>query len=219
VAEAESDQAAARRVSGMRVVERLKRFGILGPRSIAAHGVHINRKEMDLLAETETAVVHNPQSNMNNAVGVADVIEMSRRKILLGLGTDAMTANMLGELRVALWAQHLSAGNPSAGFSEVVAALFVNNPKIAGQIFGLPLGEIREGCAGDVAVFDYIPPTPLDETNLFGHLVFGLSESAVDSTIVGGRILMKNKKLTLNIDEERVNARARELAKELWKRL
>jgi putative selenium metabolism protein SsnA len=219
VAEAESDQAAERRVSGMRVVERLKRFGILGPRSIAAHGVHINRKEMDLLAETETAVVHNPQSNMNNAVGVADVIEMSRRKILLGLGTDAMTANMLGELRVALWAQHLSAGNPSAGFSEVVAALFVNNPKIAGQIFGLPLGEIREGCAGDVAVFDYIPPTPLDETNLFGHLVFGLSESAVDSTIVGGRILMKNKKLTLNIDEERVNARARELAKELWKRL
>ncbi len=218
VAEAESDQTAAQRASDMRVVERLKQFEILGRRSIAAHCVHVNKKEMDLLAETETAVVHNPQSNMNNAVGVADVIEMTRRKILLGLGTDAMTANMLEELRVALWSQHLSAGNPSAGFCEVVAALFVNNPKIAGRIFGLHFGEIREGCAGDVAIFDYTPPTPLDDTNLFGHLVFGLSESAVDSTIVGGRVLMQNKKLKLNIDEERVNARARELAKDLWKR-
>jgi cytosine/adenosine deaminase-related metal-dependent hydrolase len=134
------------------------------------------------------------------------------------LGADAMTANMLEELRVALWGQHLSAENPSAGFSEVVNALFVNNPKIAGRIFGLRFGEIREGCAGDVVIFDYIPPTPLDGTNLFGHLVFGLSQSAVDSTIVGGKVLMTNKKLQLNLDEERVNARARELAKNLWKR-
>ncbi|MGP8199196.1 MAG: putative aminohydrolase SsnA [Limisphaerales bacterium] len=219
VAEAASDQAAARRASGMRVVERLNRFGILGRGSIAAHCVHVNRKELDLLAATETAVVHNPQSNMNNAVGVADIIEMNRRNVLVGLGTDAMTANMLEELRVALWGQHLSAESPSAGFSEVVDALFVNNPKIAGRIFGLRFGEIREGCAGDVVIFDYIPPTPLDGTNLFGHLVFGLSQSAVDSTIVGGKVLMTNKKLQLNLDEERVNARARELAKRLWKRL
>jgi putative selenium metabolism protein SsnA len=219
VAEAESDQAAARRASGMRVVERLKQFDILGRRSVAAHCVHVNRKEMDLLAETQTAVVHNPQSNMNNAVGVADVIGMSRRNILLGLGTDAMTANMLEELRAALWGQHLSTGNPSAGFSEVVAALFVNNPKIAGRIFGLRFGEIREGCAGDAVIFDYTPPTPLEGANLFGHLVFGLSQSAVDSTIVGGRVLMENKRLELNLDEERVTARARELAGDLWKRL
>jgi putative selenium metabolism protein SsnA len=218
VAEAASDQAAARRASGMRVVERLNRFGILGRGSIAAHCVHVNRKELDLLAETETPVVHNPQSNMNNAVGVADLIAMNRRNVLVGLGADAMTANMLEELRVALWGQHLSAENPSAGFSEVVNALFVNNPKIAGRIFGLRFGEIREGCAGDVVIFDYIPPTPLDGTNLFGHLVFGLSQSAVDSTIVGGKVLMTNKKLQLNLDEERVNARARELAKNLWKR-
>jgi cytosine/adenosine deaminase-related metal-dependent hydrolase len=203
----------------MRVVERLKQFDILGRRSIAAHCVHVNRKEMDLLAETQTAAVHNPQSNMNNAVGVADVIGMSRRNVLLGLGTDAMTANMLEELRAALWGQHLRAGNPSAGFREVVGALFVNNPKIAGRIFGLRFGEIREGCAGDVVIFDYTPPTPLEETNLFGHLVFGLSQSAVCSTIVGGRVLMENKKLELNLDEERVNARARELARDLWKRM
>ncbi len=101
VAEALSDQQFSQRHHGMRVVERLKKFGILGPQSIAAHCVHVNRKELDILRQTQTAVVHNPQSNMNNAVGVADLIAMTKRNVLVGLGTDAMTTNMLEELRVA----------------------------------------------------------------------------------------------------------------------
>jgi cytosine/adenosine deaminase-related metal-dependent hydrolase len=174
---------------------------------------------MDLLAETRTAVVHNPQSNMNNAVGVANVIELMKRGALVGLGTDAMTTNMLEELRVALWGQHLRAENPSAGFGEVTSALLTNNPRIAERIFSLRFGEIGEGTAGDISIFDYDPPTPLESGNVFGHLVFGISQTEADTTIVGGRVLMKNRKLTLNLDEMRVNARARELAKDLWKRM
>jgi putative selenium metabolism protein SsnA len=219
VAEAKSDQDYSQKKHRMRVVERLNKFGILGPRSIAAHCVHVNRREMDLLAETQTAVVHNPQSNMNNAVGVADVVELFKRKVLVGLGTDAMTTNMLEELRAAVWAQHLGARNPSVGFGEAVSALLFNNPIIAGRCFDLPLGELRAGCVGDVVVIDYDPPTPLDASNCFGHLVFGMSQAAVDTTIVGGRVLMENKRLTLNLDEPRINARARELAAKLWKRL
>jgi len=219
VAEAASDQAFSQRHHGMRVVARLNKAGILGPQTIAAHCVHVNRKEMDILAETQTAAVHNPQSNLNNAVGIADVVLMSQRKVLVGLGTDAMTANLLEELRSAMWAQHLLANNPSVGFAPVVAALFSNNPKIAERIFHLPMGELREGCAGDVVLMDYDPPTPLHRENLFGHLVFGVSQAAVDTTIVGGKVLMQNRRLTLDIDEERVNARARELSEKLWKRL
>src|SRR5208282_4337922 len=218
VAEAQSDQDSALRHCGRRVVERLKPFGILGPRSIAAHCVHVNRREMDLLAETGSAVVHNPQSNMNNAVGMANVVELARRGALIGLGTDAMTTNMLEELRVALWGQHLRAENPSVGFGEVTGALFANNPKIAERIFGLRFGEIGEGAAGDIAIFDYDPPTPLESRNVLGHLVFGISQIEADTTIVGGRVLMENRKLTLNLDEALVNARASELAKNLWKR-
>jgi cytosine/adenosine deaminase-related metal-dependent hydrolase len=156
---------------------------------------------------------------MNNAVGVADVVAMFKRKLLVGLGTDAMTTNMLEELRAAVWAQHLFAKNPSVGFGEVCSALLFNNPTIAGRCFNLPLGELREGCVGDVVLIDYDPPTPLDASNTFGHLVFGMSQAAVDTTIVGGRVLMQNKRLTLDLDEARINARARELAKKLWKRL
>ena len=219
VAEALSDQQHSMRKHRLRVVERLNKFGILGPRSIAAHCMHVNRRELDLLAQTQTAVVHNPQSNLNNAVGIADVVSMVRRNVLVGLGTDAMTTNMLEELRVAVWAHHLFAQNPSVGFSEVTAALFSSNPQIAGRIFSLPLGELREGCVGDVVLIDYDPPTPLDDTNSFGHMVFGISQAAVDTTIVGGRVLMQSKRLTLDLDEPRIHARARELAAKLWKRL
>jgi len=219
VAEAESDQHHSRQNHRARVVERLNKFGILGPRSIAAHCVHVNRRELDILAETQTAVVHNPQSNMNNAVGTADVVSMTKRNVLVGLGTDAMTTNMLEELRAAVWAQHLRARNPSVGFSEVVSALLFNNPRIAERSFHLPLGELREGCPADVVIIDYDPPTPLEAGNSFGHLVFGMSQAAVDTTIVGGRVLLENRRLTLDLDEPRINARARELARKLWKRL
>jgi cytosine/adenosine deaminase-related metal-dependent hydrolase len=219
VAEALSDQQYSQQKHRLRVVERLNKFGILGPRSIAAHCVHVNRREVDLLSETQTAVVHNPQSNMNNAVGVADIVSLARQNVLVGLGTDAMTTNMLEELRVALWAQHLRAQNPSVAFAEVVTALLLNNPTIAGRAFNLPLGELREGCVGDVVLIDYDPPTPLDASNTFGHMVFGISQATVDTTIVGGKVLMENKRLTLDLDEPRINARARELAAKLWKRL
>ena len=219
VAEALEDQRVAQQRSQRRVVERLNRFGILGPKSIAAHCIHVNSGEIEMLAETGTAVVHNPQSNLNNAVGIAKVLEMSRRGVLVGLGTDAMTTNMLEELRVALWAQRLSSKDPSTGFSEVTTALFTNNATLAGRIFGLPLGVIREGAAGDLAIFDYDPPTPLDSGNALGHMLFGLSQSTVDTTVVGGRVLMEHRRLALDIDEVRVNARARELAKDLWNRI
>ena len=219
VAEAASDQAHSVREHGLSVVERLHRFGVLGPRSIAAHGVHLDEREIAVLAETGTAAVHNPQSNMNNAVGVADVPAMLAAGVLVGLGTDAMTGNMLEELRAALFVRHLAAGNPSAAFVETVSLLTEGNARIAGRLWPeLGLGELAEGHAADLALFEYDPPTPLDESTVLGHLVFGLSQAAVDTTIVGGEVLMSGRKLELDIDEAGVMAEARERAAALWER-
>lgn len=217
-AEAKSDQEHCFRNYGLRVVERFHRYGILGPKTIAAHCVHVNQREMELLAETGTAVAHNPQSNMNNAVGVADIIKMTQQGILVGLGTDAMTVNMLEELRSALWAQHLSHDNPSCGFMESLSTLAGNNARIANRYWGGKLGELKEGNYADIVLIDYLPPTPFDETTFLGHLCFGLSQSSVDTTIASGRVLMERKKLKLGIDEAEVAARSRQLAKKLWAR-
>jgi putative selenium metabolism protein SsnA len=219
VAEAASDQEHCQSHYGMRVVERLNKHGILGPKTIAAHGVHLSEAEMTVLAATETAVVHNPQSNMNNAVGIANILAMHRHGVRVGLGTDAMTVNMFEELRTALWGQHLRQAHPSIGFEEITTMLFRNNPRIARTIWGLPLGEISVGAPADIILIPYHPPTPLTEETQFGHLLFGLSQESVSATIVGGRVLMENGTLCIGVDEAQLAARARERAKDIWSRM
>jgi len=218
VAEAESDEEYNVKNFGMRVVERLNKFGILGSKTIAAHCVYVNENEMNLLKDSGTIVVHNPQSNLNNAVGIADVVKMANRGILVGLGTDAMTVNMIEEIRVAMWAQHLKQNNPTAGFMEIASTLFFNNAKIANRYWNTPLGKLEEGAAGDIVLIDYNAPTPLDENTVLGHLIFGISQADTDTTIVNGKVLMENRKLNLDIDEEAIAAKARELTKKLWER-
>ncbi len=215
-AESQADQIYCEMRHKLRVIERLENFGILGPKTIAAHCVHINEKEMEILRETQTAVVHNPQSNANNSVGIADIVKMSEKKILFGLGSDAMTVNMFEEMRNGIWLQHLK-HNPSVGFQEICSALFVNNARIVGRYFA-KIGLVKEDWNADLILIDYRPPTPLNKNNFYDHLAFGISQSRVDTTIVNGEILMENGELKLNIDEERVCRKSRELAERLWKR-
>jgi putative selenium metabolism protein SsnA len=218
VAEARSDEEHCLENFGMRVVERLDKACILGPKTIAVHCVHVNDTEMDLLASTDTSVVHNPQSNINNAVGVADIIGMNEKGIRVGLGTDGMTVNMLEELRQALWIHHLAKDDPAVGFMESMSALTINNAEIARRCWGTGLGELREGCLADIVLMEYYPPTPLTKDTFLGHLGFGLAETSVGTTIVGGRVLMEDGELKIGIDEEAVAAESRKLAAGLWER-
>jgi len=212
-----ADQRITQRRFRRPVVRRLAEEGILGPRSICAHAVHISDREWDLLAKSCAAVAHNPQSNMNNAVGVMDLLKAVRMHVLVGLGTDAMTGNMLEELRAAIWAQRLAQRDPGAAFDPVVDLLIRNNQEIANRHFSR-VGQIREGWQADLVCIDYFPPTCLNAANFAGHLVFGISQAAVDTAIVGGRILMENKQLQ-HLDEARITRRSRELASALWKRM
>ena len=215
-AESQADQIDCESHHKLRVVERLRDFGILGRQSIAAHCVHVSEKEIEILKETETAVVHNPQSNANNSVGIADITALTEKGVLVGLGTDAMTVNMLEEVRCALWLQHLKR-DPSQGFMETANALLVNNAVIANRYFK-GLGELKAGFAADIAIIDYLPPTPMDASNFAGHLIFGISQATVDTTIAAGQGLMENKELKLDLDEAEVSAKSMELAKKLWKK-
>jgi cytosine/adenosine deaminase-related metal-dependent hydrolase len=218
VAESEADQQHCLAEHGNRVVERFAERDVLGPRTIAAHGVHLEAKELELLAETGTAMIHNPQSNMNNAVGVADVPAMVSAGILVGLGTDAMTVDLREELRAAVWSQHLAAADPSVGFGEAVGALTTGNPAIATRLWPEGVGELREGAAADLVVFDYRPPTPFGADTFAGHLVFGMALAPVTATVAAGRVLMADRTLEIDIDEAALAAEARMRAAALWDR-
>jgi putative selenium metabolism protein SsnA len=215
-AEDRADQKITRQKYRTRVVDRLLEAGILGPKTICAHAVHLEDEEWDLLWKTDTAVVHNPQSNMNNAVGTMDLLSALEADVLVGLGTDAMTGNMLEELRSALWAQRLLQKHPGVAFQECVDLLLRNNQEIARRHFD-NLGQIRAGWAADLICIDYLPPTPLTADTFAGHLVFGLSQATIDTTIVDGDILMENRRFTM-VDEAKVAAEARKLSRALWER-
>jgi cytosine/adenosine deaminase-related metal-dependent hydrolase len=147
------------KLSAFSVVNRLKNMGMLGKKTICAHCVHVDQAELKALNESNTIVVHNPQSNMNNAVGVADTLAFAEYKLLHGLGTDAMTNNMLEELRSAMWIQKLKHQDPSVAFMETVNALCVNNPLIAERFWpGLGLGELKAGNKADIVLIDYFSP-------------------------------------------------------------
>lgn len=203
---------------GKRVVNRLYDWNILGPQTLAGHCTHINPQEMSLLQETQTMVVHNPESNMGNAVGCPPALALYDQGILIGLGTDGYTSDLFESLKVANLLHKHHTCNPSAAWSEVPTMLFDYNAQIASRFFDSPLGILKPGAAADVIVVDYTPQTPLQASNINAHLLFGVNGKCVTHTIASGKVLMKDRQI-LVADEERLMAKSRELAAALWKKL
>jgi len=219
VAEDKADQDDSLKKSGQRVVERLQDRAILGQQTIAAHCVHLDAYELDILRETKTRVTHQPRSNMNNAVGVADVPAMLRRGVCVGLGNDGFSNNMFTEMKAAYLVHKLQQRDPRVmGADQVLQLAFANNARIAALFWPKPVGELRAGAYADLMVLDYVPFTPLTADNLPWHIIFGVDGSHVTHTMVAGRWLMKDRQL-LTLDEEAIGARAKELAEKVWKRM
>jgi putative selenium metabolism protein SsnA len=193
---------------GGSTVAWLKQRGLLGPRALVAHAVHVADSDLERLHETGARVVHNPRSNANNAVGYA---RPSRFGEQLLLGTDGIGADMRAEAHVAF----LHARERRDAL-DAVAALERNRAFAAWQ-FGAPLA-IDPGAAADLIALDYRAPTPLEPHNLGGHLLFGLGGAPVRHVIVGGRLVLRDGR-AVNVDEEQLYARAREAAAKLWARM
>lgn len=216
VAEGPGDQIDSLKKYGKRIVERLFELGILGDKTLAIHCVHVSPAEMQLLKETDTMVVHNPESNMGNAVGCGPVIRLYREGILLGLGTDGYTNDMLESYKVGNIIHKHNLCDPTVAWGEIPAMLFENNPKIAARFFNKPLGVLKKGAYADVIVTDYDPLTPMDGNNVNGHILFGMNGRSVVTTVCNGKILMKNRKVTVT-DEKALMQECRASASKLWK--
>jgi len=220
VAEGPEDEEQCVAEHGIRIAMRLDRFGLLHPNSILVHCLHLDETERDLIAERDAIVVHNPRSNMNNAVGVFDLDGFLNKGLLVGLGTDGLGGNLLSELFTAGILQKVSTGDPlAAGFGELKRVLFDNNPLILGRLLGVKIGRIAPGYPADIALLDYHPPTPLSGDTVFGHLLFGpaVHSLRVSDLFVAGNEVLRNGVFT-GLDEERIYAQAREEAARLWGR-
>ena len=216
-AEAASDLEAGLKEHGKSPVERFVACGMFNPKSIAVHCVHVTEKDKELLLETGVNVVHNPESNMGNAVGCSPVLDMMKRGIRVGLGTDGYTSDMFESYKVANILHKHHNASPSVAWGEAPAMLFQNNPAIAAEYFPRPLGRLAAGCYADVIVVDYQPPTELSAGNTDGHILFGMSGRSVVTTVINGKVVMENRRL-VGLDEQEINAKARQLSRKLWER-
>ena len=215
VAEGMNDVYDSLRNYGCRPVNRLLYNGILGDKTLLGHCIHISPAEMDIIRETGTMVVNNPESNMGNAVGCSPVLQLYNRGILIGLGTDAYTHDMLESLKVLLPMQRHNVCQPNVGWCEATGMLFQNNAKICSRYFKKPLGILAEGAAAYVIVMDYKPFTPFSDANIDGHMLFGMMGKNCRTTIINGKVLYKDREF-VGIDEDKINAWCMEQSKKLW---
>ena len=218
-AEHESDEYDSLAKSGTRVIDRLKRFGILGPQSIAVHAVHIDAREVQLLAESRTWVTHQPRSNMNNGVGIGNVEAFMRAGVKVCLGNDGFLNAMWEEWKIAYLVHKLWNRDPRRmGGYDVTRMAIYNNAALANMFFPqAPVGVIAPNAQADLILVDYHPYTECTAGNLPWHMIFGFHESMITMTMVHGKMLMKDRNL-LTLDEEAIAAHGRELSMQTWKR-
>ena len=219
VGEHQADEYDSLKRGGLRVVDRLKKFGILGPKSIVAHGVHIDQQEAALLKESGTWLTHQARSNMNNAVGVAAIEDFLRLGIPVCLGTDGFYHAMWEEWKTVYFLHKLHHRDPRRMSAMDIVQMGVHNNAALANLY-LPettVGVLQPGAAADLIFVDYHPYTPLSAGNLPWQIIFGIQESMITSTMVAGKFLMKDNQI-MTLDEEKIAAEAQKIAPEIWKR-
>ena len=217
VAEGPEDGADSVSRYGKSVVRRLADLGVLGPRSIAAHCVHVDQEDIDLLARTRTIVAHNAQSNMSNAVGVAPALAMVGKGVRVGLGTDGFTTDLFEAAASTNIVHKLAARDPSVGWEEGQRMALGTNAEVATEFFGGRLGALAPGYGADLIIVDYDPYTAMNEGNFWGHMLFGMRGGQVRHAVVDGRVVMRDRQI-LGLEEAGLRARARTLSKKVWER-
>jgi putative selenium metabolism protein SsnA len=217
VAEHPVDEYDSLKKSGKRVVERLNDHGILGEKTIVAHAVHVNIKEINILKETGTWVTHQPRSNMNNAVGMSDVESMLDYGVKVGMGNDGFSNAMWDEWRSAYLVHKLWNLDPRRMGADIIIKMAVeNNAALVNKLFGdLHIGVIAEGSNADLIIVDFHPFTSLTSGNLPWQMIFGFRDSMILTTIVAGKVLMADRELK-TMDEEKITHEALISSKKVW---
>jgi 5-methylthioadenosine/S-adenosylhomocysteine deaminase len=198
VAETAWEVAEIGRRYGKRPVEHLRDLELLGPDLVVVHAIHVTEEEKDLLAESGTRVVHCPESNMKLASGAAPADDMLRRGITVGLGTDGPASNnnldMFEEMRSAALTAKLTTGSPeSLTAGQALRMATVDGARALG--LENEIGTLTVGKQADVVVLDLTAPHLTPMYDVVSHLVYCAKGSDVRDVIIGGRSVVRNRKL------------------------
>jgi len=203
---------------GQRVLDRFHDVGITGEKTIFVHGTHLEPGELELLHDTGSMLVSNPESNMNNGLPVSPVLDILDHGVLVGIGTDGMSSHPISQARAMYMHQRTLHQDPTLAFVEACEILLRNNPRICNRLFADPRGALAAGQLADVVIYNYVPFTPLNADTFYGHLLFGLGFSRVHTTVARGNMIVDNGDIP-HLDENNVRAFCTERASAIWSRI
>jgi 5-methylthioadenosine/S-adenosylhomocysteine deaminase len=198
---------------GTTPVRHLKALGILDLPVLAAHCVHLDQDDMEILAAKKVSIAHCPESNMKMAAGISPVPSLIRNGALVALGTDGAASNnnldMLEEMRTATLLHKVATGDPMAlpAFETLKMATRSGALALALEDTGL----IKKGMKADLILVDLHRPHLYPRHDLFAHLVYAAHSADVDTVIINGEVVMAAR-VVLTMDEEEVMERAQECA-------
>ncbi len=200
---------------GRSPVEHLAELGVLAPHLLACHCVALDETDLGLLQHHDVKVVHNPESNMKLASGIAPVPELLSRGICVALGTDGCASNndldMLSEMDTAAKLHKVATLDPTAVKAEAVLRMATID---GARALGLAdrVGSLEVGKQADLIVIDIHQPHLTPFYHPASHLVYAARGGDVTTTIVGGQVLVENRRLTA-LDAEDIMERVERLAR------
>jgi putative selenium metabolism protein SsnA len=216
LAEDKIDQKISIEKYGLRATQRFAKYNLLNERSLAVHGVHLDKNEIELLRKSNTNLALCARSNQNNAVGFAHWWDY--KDLSIGLGTDGIASDMLHETKSALYLSRHEKKDPDFGFGQVGEMLLRNNPTIFEKLTGMKVGRVAPGYPADLVLWRYNPPTPINAENIVGHYLYGLCDQVADSVWVDGTKILADGKF-VKLDYNSMIIEARKLARSLWERI
>lgn len=216
-AESRGELAQVREKYGQTPVEVLDTAGLLGPKTLLAHCVHLTDAEIARLAETGTSVAHCPSSNLKLASGIARVADMLQAGVNVALGTDGPASNndldMFHEAQLAALVQKGFTGDPTVLPAEQVFAMMtIDGARAVG--LAEQTGSLEAGKWADLAVIDFDAPNLTPCYDLYSHFIYAIAAANVQDVMIHGQMVMQDRQL-LTLEEERVKMQARKIAEKV----
>jgi 5-methylthioadenosine/S-adenosylhomocysteine deaminase len=202
--------------NGMSPVQYLNNIGVLGPDVVSAHCIFVDEADRKTLAERQVGCVHNPSSNMMIASGVSPVAEMRAAGVAVGLGTDGPAGSnndldLMEEMDLAAKLAKITKMDPLALNAKAVVEMATIEGARALHM-EKEIGSLEPGKKADLIVISLNEPNAVPMYDIYAQLAYALKASDVQTVVIGGRIVMRDRKL-LTVNEKEAIAKAREYKK------
>ncbi|HXM97073.1 MAG TPA: amidohydrolase [Candidatus Dormibacteraeota bacterium] len=218
VAEMKKELDDSREKNGTTPVQYLDKIGVLGADLVAAHCIYVDETDRKILAEKKTGCVHNPSSNMMLASGVAPVAEMRAAGVNVGLGTDGVAGSnndmdLMEEMDLAAKLAKITKMDPRALNAEAAVEMATIEGAKALHM-EKEIGSLEKGKKADIVVIGLDEPNAVPMYDVYSQVVYALKGSDVETVVIGGRVVMRDKKL-LTVNEAEAMVKAREYGKKV----